>query len=129
MSSAAPEQPQQDLLESNVSSNKVDQQQQQQQQREPKRYKFKSKTDFIGKVSGGGGGIGGDNTQTQADEDEEDEANENSKPVSEPTTVAALEIGMTIQERLDYKTLGKIRNENEYNSSPRLIEKGEYNFF
>jgi hypothetical protein len=110
--SSAPEQPQQDLLESNVSSNKVDQQQQQQQQqqREPKRYKFKSKTDFIGKVSSGG-----DNTQTQADEDEEDEANENSKPVSEPTTVAALEIGMTIQERLDYKTLlGKIRN--EYNS-------------
>lgn len=85
-----------------------------QQQREPtKKYKFKSKTDFIGgKVSTTGGGVGGDEVVigdvTSNENELVVETNENSRPggglsltsTGEPTSVAGLEIGMTIQERM-----------------------------
>lgn len=78
-----------------------------QQQREPtKKYKFKSKTDFIG----GGKVNAGDEVDVMSNENElVVETNENSRPggglslsgtAVEPTSVAGLEIGMTIQERM-----------------------------
>ena len=68
-----------------------------QQQREPKRYKFKSKTDVVTKTNE----TGGVEQRTETTTASLEETNENSRPptAGEPTSVAQLEIGMTIQER------------------------------